>query len=104
MSAQRIANLIKDEATHDAEQLLQNARQESETLLSNAKRISESMEFETKTKLVQKQMEFVQIKEQIKSLAEQKSTLQTQVDEAISYLEMAKGSISDILSSDDPLD
>ena len=91
LSAQRIANQVKDEATKQADELMQSARNESETLLSEATRISESMEIEVETKLIEKRMEVLQIEEQIKGLAEQKTELQTQVDQAIRYLEMAKG-------------
>lgn len=94
LSAQRIANQVKDEATRQADELMQSARNESETLLSEATRISESMEFEVETKLLEKRMEILQIEEQIKGLAEQKTGLQTQVDQAIRYLEMAKGSFA----------
>ena len=104
LSAQRIANQVKDEATKQADELMQSARNESETLLSEATRISESMEIEVETKLIEKRMEILQIEEQIKGLAEQKTELQTQVDQAIRYLEMAKGLFtSDILSSADQL-
>ena len=90
LSAQRIANQVKDEATKQADELRQSARNESETLLSEATRISESMEIEVETKLIEKRREILQIEEQIKGLAEQKTELQTQVDQAIRYLEMAK--------------
>jgi cell division initiation protein len=104
LSAQRIANQVKDEATKQADELMQSAHKESETLLSEATRISESMESEVETKLIEKRMEILQIEEQIKGLAEQKTELQTQVDQAIRYLEMAKGLFtSDILSSADQL-
>lgn len=91
LSAQRIANQVKDEATKQADELMQAARNESETLLSEATRISESMENEVETKLIEKKMEVLQIEEQIKELAEQKTELKTQVDQAIRYLELAKG-------------
>ena len=90
LSAQRIANQVKDEATKQADELLQSARNESETLLSEATRISESMEMEIETKFNDKRMEILQIEEQIKGLAEQKTELQTRVDQVIRYLEMAK--------------
>lgn len=91
LSAQRIANQVKDEATKQADELMKSARKESETLLSEATRISESMEIEVETKLIEKRMEILQIEEQIQGLAEQKTELQTQVNQAIRYLEMAKG-------------
>lgn len=90
LSAQRIANQVKDEATKQADELMQSARSESETLLSEATRISEAMESEAETKLIEKRMEILQIEEQINGLIEQKTELQTQVDQAIRYLEMAK--------------
>jgi len=90
LSAQRISNQVKDEATKQADELLQSARNESETLLSEATRISESMEMEIETKFNDKRMEILQIEEQIKGLAEQKTELQTRVDQVIRYLEMAK--------------
>jgi cell division initiation protein len=91
LSAQRIANQVKDEATKQADELMKSARNESETLISKATRISESMEIEVETKLIEKRMEILQIEEQIQGLAEQKTELQTQVDQTIRYLEMAKG-------------
>ena len=94
LSAQRIANQVKDEATKQADKLMQSARSESETLLLEATRISESMEIEIETKLIEKRMDILQIEEQIKALAEQKTELKTQVDQAIRYLEMAMGLFS----------
>lgn len=91
LSAQRIANQVKDEATKQANELIQSARIESETLLSEATRISESLEIEIETKLIEKRMEILQIEEQITGLDEQKTELQTQVDQVIRYLELAKG-------------
>jgi len=90
LSAQRIANQVKDEAKKDADKLMESALNESETMLSEATRISESMEIDVETKLVERRMEVLQIEEQIKGLADQKAELQTQVDQAIRYLEMAK--------------
>ncbi|MHB8074831.1 DivIVA domain-containing protein [Desulfosporosinus fructosivorans] len=90
LSAQRIANQVKNEASKQADELIQSARNESETLLSEATRISESMELDVETKLIEKRMEILQLEQQIESLAEQKAQLQTQVDQAIRYLEMAK--------------
>lgn len=90
LSAQRIANQVKDEATKQADELMQAAHNESETLLSEATRISESMEMDVETKLIERRMEVLEIEEQIKGLADQKAHLQTQVDQAIRYLEMAK--------------
>jgi len=105
LSTQRIANQVKDEASKKADELILSARNESETLLHEATRISEAMETEVDTKLIEKRAEIVQIEEQIKGLAEQKTELQAQVDQAIRYLEMAKELFkSDILSSDDQLD
>jgi len=94
LSAQRIANQVKDEATKQADDLMQSARSESETLLSEATRISESMESDVETKLIEKRMEVLQIEEQINGLAEQKDKLQAQVDQAIRYLELAKGTLA----------
>ena len=91
LSAQRIANQVKDEATKEANQLKLSARNESETLVSEATRISESMEIDVETKLIEKRLESLQIDEQIKGLTEQKAELQMQVDQAIQYLELAKG-------------
>ncbi|TGE36951.1 cell division protein DivIVA [Desulfosporosinus fructosivorans] len=90
LSAQRIANQVKNEASKQADELIQSARNESETLLSEATRISESMELDVETKLIEKRMEVLQLEQQIKSFADQKAQLQTQVDQAIRYLEMAK--------------
>lgn len=99
LSAQRIANQVKDEATKEANELRLSARNESETLVSEATRISESMEIDVETKLIEKRLESLQIDEQIKGLAEQKAGLQTQVDQALQYLELAKGVFQDKLVS-----
>ena len=73
---------------------MQSARDESETLLNEATRISKSIESEVETKFLEKRMELLQIDEQINELAKQKDILQTQVDQAIRYLELAKGSFT----------
>lgn len=91
LSAQRIANQVKEEATKQADELIKSAHSESETLLSEATRISESKEIEIETMLTEKRVEIIQIEEQIQGLAEQKTELQTEVDQAIHYMEMAKG-------------
>jgi len=90
VSAQRIANQVKDEASIQADELMRTARTNSETLLSEATRNSESMESEVETRLIEKRMEALTIEAQIKGLAEQKSELQAQVNQAIRYLEMVK--------------
>ncbi len=94
LSAQRIANQVKDEAKKHADKLMESALNESETMLSEATRISESMEIDVETKLVERRMEVLQIEEQIKGLSDQKAQLQSQVDQAIHYLEMAKQSFT----------
>ena len=101
LSAQRLANQVKDEATKQADELMQSARQESETLISDATRNTESMENEIETKLLEKRMEVHQIEEQIKDLTEQKAQIQTQVDQAIRYLEMAKSSFTPALDDNE---
>lgn len=94
LSAQRIANQVKDEATKQADELIQSARHESEKLISDATRNSESMENEAETMLLEKRREILQLEEQLDNLAEQKTKLQMQVDQAIRYLEMAKSSFT----------
>lgn len=91
LSAQRIANQVKEEATKLANEVIQSARSESETLLNEATRISELKEVEAETLLIDKRVEIIQIEEQIQGLAEQKTELQTLVDQAIHYLEMVMG-------------
>jgi len=90
VSAQRIANQVKDEATIQAEELLQSARSESEVILSEAARLSESKEIEADNMLIEKRMEIVQLEEQIQGLIEQKTELQTLVDQVRQYLEKIK--------------
>jgi len=90
VSAQRIANQVKDEATKQAEELMQSARNESEALLSEAERLLESKENEADTKIIEKRMEIVQLEEQLQELTKQKAELQTLVDQAIQYLDMIK--------------
>lgn len=91
LSAQRIANQVKEEATKQANELIQSAHSESETLLNEATRISELKETETETLLIDKRSEIIQLEEQIQGLAERKTELQTLVDQASHYLEMAIG-------------
>jgi cell division initiation protein len=99
LSAQRIATQVKEDATKQANELIQSARSESETLLSEATRISELKEIETETILIEKREEIIQIEEQIQVLAEQKTELQTLVDQAIRYLEMVKGLLGPVTIS-----
>lgn len=91
LSAQRIANQVKEEATKQANELIQSARNESEMLINEATRISELKEIEADTLLIDKRTELVQIEVQIQGLTEQKTELQTLVDQAIHYLEMVTG-------------
>jgi len=90
VSAQRIANQVKDDAAKQAEDLVQSARIESETILSEAAQLSESKEQEADSLLIEKRMEIVQLEEQIQTLTEQKSELQNLVDQAMRYLDMIK--------------
>jgi len=93
VSAQRIANQVKDDATKQAEELLQSARNESEAILSEATRLTEAKEIEADTLLIEKRMEIVQLEEQIQGLTEQKAELQSLVEQALQYLDMIKGLI-----------
>ncbi|MDO0821398.1 DivIVA domain-containing protein [Desulfosporosinus nitroreducens] len=90
VSAQRIANQVKDEATIQAEELLQSARSESEVILSEATHLSESKEIEADNMLIEKRMEIVQLEEQIQGLIEQKTELQTLADQVRQYLDKIK--------------
>ncbi|MCO1600309.1 DivIVA domain-containing protein [Desulfosporosinus nitroreducens] len=90
VSAQRIANQVKDEATIQAEELLQSARSESEVILSEAAHLSESKEIEADNMLIEKRMEIVQLEEQIQGLIEQKTELQTLADQVRQYLDKIK--------------
>lgn len=89
LSAQRIANQVKEEATKQADELLQAARNESETLITEATRISEAKELEVETMLEDKRIEILQIEEQIQGLTKKKAEIQTLVDQTIHYLEKA---------------
>lgn len=99
LSAQRIANQVKEDATKQSDELLQSARLESESILNEARRISELKEAEAATALIEKQKEINEIQEQIQKLTEQKAVLQNQVDEAIRYLETVKGLLEPIINS-----
>ncbi|TGE32446.1 DivIVA domain-containing protein [Desulfosporosinus sp. Sb-LF] len=90
LSAQRIANQVKDEASKQADELMQSARHESEALLSEATRIAESKEIDAETMLNEKRAEIIQVEEHLQELAEQKEKIQSQVDQAVLYLEMVK--------------
>ncbi|HWQ41573.1 MAG TPA: DivIVA domain-containing protein [Desulfosporosinus sp.] len=90
LSAQRIANQVKEEATKQADLLTRSARSESETLISEATRISESKEIEVETMLKEKRQEILQINEQIQELVAQKTKLQTLVDQAMHHFETVK--------------
>lgn len=91
LSAQRIANQVKEDATKEADELLQSSRFESESILNEARRISELKENEAATMLIEKQEQISQTEGRIQELTEQKTALQSQVDQAIRYLEIVKG-------------
>ena len=91
LSAQRIANQVKEEATKQADLLTQSARSESETLISEATRICESKEIEVDTILMEKRQEIILIDEQIQELVAQKTELQTLVEQARQSLKMVMG-------------
>jgi len=108
VSAQRIANQVKEEATKQADELMQDAQNESETLLNEATRLSELKEMEAENLLINKRLEIIQIEEEIQGLAEQKTELQTLVDQAIHDLEIVRRlleptTISTILPEQEPL-
>lgn len=90
LSAQRIANQVKDDAEREAEVLLQSVRSESDLLLREAKQTAEALETETANLLVEKRLEIAEIDEQILGMAEQKKVLQIQVEQAMHYLERVK--------------
>ncbi|KGK89832.1 cell division protein DivIVA [Desulfosporosinus sp. HMP52] len=90
VSAQRAANQIKDEATKQAEELIQSARTQSDTILSEAKQQLESKEIEADTRLIERRLEIVQVEEQLQQLSQQKSEIQTLIDQADEYLSMIK--------------
>ncbi|MDP4125906.1 MAG: DivIVA domain-containing protein [Bacillota bacterium] len=91
LSAQRIANQVKEEATKQADELMQSTRSESESILSEANRISESKQLEVETMLVEKRMEIVQIEEQIQELNQKKADIQALVEQTMRYLEKVMG-------------
>ena len=91
LSAQRIANQVKEEATKQASELIQATRSESETLLNEATRLSSLKEIEVETLLIDKRLEIIQIEETIQGLAEQKTELKTLVEQAIQHLEIVMG-------------
>jgi len=91
LSAQRIANQVKEEAIKQADLLTQSARSESETLISEATRISESKAIEVETILMEKRQEIIQIDEQIQELVAQKTELQTLVEQARHSLKTVMG-------------
>ncbi|MDR3599148.1 MAG: DivIVA domain-containing protein [Desulfosporosinus sp.] len=91
VSAQRISNQVKEEATQQASELIQSARVESEKLLNDATRNAELKEIETETSLIDKRTEILQLEGEIQRLAEKKTELQTLVDQAIHYLKMVTG-------------
>ena len=91
LSAQQIANREKEEASKQADNLIQSARSESETLLTETTRILKLKENESEKLILNKQSKILLIEERIKELVEQKTELQTRVDQAINFLEMAMG-------------
>lgn len=90
VSAQRAANQIKDEATKQAEGLIQSARTQSDTILSEAKQQLESKEIEADTRLIERRLEIVRVEEQLQQLSQQKTEIQTLIDQADEYLSMIK--------------
>ena len=91
LSAQQLSSQVKEEATQQANELIQSARTKSESIINEATRITELKEIETETLLSEKRAEISQIEEQIQGLAKQKRNLQTLVDQSIHYLDIVKG-------------
>lgn len=95
VNSQRIANQLKDDASKQAEDIIQAARNESENILSEATRLKESKEIETDTLLSEKRKEIVELEEQIQGLNDQKAQLETVINQAKQYLAMIKGLFSE---------
>ncbi|SPF43534.1 Small-conductance mechanosensitive channel (modular protein) [Candidatus Desulfosporosinus infrequens] len=91
LSAQRIANQVKEEATKQADDLLQSARSESETLLNETTRISKLKVNDAETLFIHKKSQIILIEEQIQVLSEQETDLQKRIDQVTDFLEMARG-------------
>lgn len=95
VNSQRIANQLKDDASKQAEDIIQAARNESENILSEATRLKESKEIETDTLLSEKRKEIVELEKQIQGLNDQKAQLETVISQAKQYLAMIKGLFSE---------
>ena len=91
LSAQRIATQVKEEATKQADELLQSARSESETLLSETTRTIKLKVNDAQTLLIHKQSQINLIEEQLQGLSKQKTELQARVDQVINFMELAVG-------------
>ncbi|MGC7872280.1 DivIVA domain-containing protein [Desulfosporosinus sp. SYSU MS00001] len=90
LSAQRVANQIREEADKHAETLIKSARDESDAIISEANRLAEERKTEMEADLVEKRHEIIQLQEEIKALITKKDELQNLVEQSIQHLEIVQ--------------
>lgn len=95
LSAQRVANQVREDATKNAEELIQSAHEEREAIINEATRLSEFKETEVETMLIEKRQEIFNIEEHIRELVEKRSELQTLVEQSIQHLEIVQRLLGD---------
>jgi cell division initiation protein len=102
LSAQRIANQVREEASKNAEELIKSARDESEAIIKEANRLSEFKETELETLLFEKKQEVIRIEDQIQELMKKKVELHTLVEKSLQHLETVQGLLGESSSIGQP--
>ncbi|WP_242833194.1 DivIVA domain-containing protein [Desulfosporosinus acidiphilus] len=96
LSAQRVANQVREEAAKNAETIIKSARDESEVILHEATRLSESKEAEVETMLVEKRQEVLKLEDEIQALLCRKDELQGLVEKSIHHLDVVQKLLGDL--------
>lgn len=95
LSAQRVANQIREEANKNAETLIKSARDESDAITSEANRLAAEKKTEIEEDLVEKRHEIIQLQEEIDALIIKKDELQSLVEQGIQHLEIVQNLLRD---------
>ncbi|WP_407314801.1 DivIVA domain-containing protein [Desulfosporosinus sp. SB140] len=95
LNAQRISTQVREEASKNAEELIESARAESKAIINEATRLSELKETEIESILIEKRQSVITIEEQIQDLIERKTKLQALVEQSIQHLEIVQRLLRD---------
>lgn len=90
LSAQRIANQVKDDAERASQQLLENAKAEAETIIDETERQAEQRVAELNQEKEQAQELLSRLAENISELTLQKEHMEERVTKAFNQLEMLR--------------